>query len=110
MPDHEGVNCSRCQIAILGSFASVGDMIENPGDFGCGKVRIDDQSSLVGNFGLMRLESLTSIGRAAVLPDECRRDGSARFPFPYDRRFPLIGQSDRGDPVGFECPRLRGLP
>ena len=77
-------------------------MIENPGDFGRGKIRIDDQSGLLGNIGLMRLESLTGQGRATVLPDQGRRDGSARIPFPDDRRFPLIGQADRGDPVGLE--------
>ena len=77
-------------------------MIEYPGDLGRRKIRVYDQSGQQRNFGLMRLESLTCIGRAAVLPDQSRSDGLASLSLPNDRRFPLIGQADRGDPVGLE--------
>ncbi len=76
-------------------------MVENPGDLGGGEVRVDDKAGLPGDFGLVRLELLASLGCPAVLPNQGRRERSAGGSFPHDCGFPLIGQPDRRDPIRF---------
>ena len=102
MPDHEAVDSPRGQIAGLGPPASIGHVIENPGDLGRREVGVDHQARSLGNPRLIASETITGLRRATVLPDQGRRDGSPRIAFPNNRRLPLIGQSDGRDPIRFQ--------
>jgi len=102
VPDQPGIDRSESEAALPGHPAGVRGMIEDPGDFGPGKVGIRNQARLLTDQRprTFRLEALAGGSGPAVLPDDGVMDGQARVAVPDDRRFPLIGDADGGNIFG----------
>src|SRR5208337_3027330 len=109
VPDHQGIDGPRGQLAPFCSGASPGDIIEDPGDLGCREIRVKDQPGAVGDPLPLAVQPIADGGRSAVLPDQGRRDRPARRPLPDNRRLALIRQSNSRDPIRFH-PRVQQGP
>ena len=83
-------------------------MLQRPPELGGGEVRVQDQpGDLAHTLFMARLaESRALAGRAAVLPDDCGRDGFERLPVPQHKGLALVGDPDRRD---VRRPRARTL-
>ena len=53
-PEQEAVHRAKAQFATLGAFTGAGHLLENPAQFGGGKIRIDQQPGLGGHRGDQR--------------------------------------------------------
>ena len=101
----------RTQFAALGARARAGDVIENPRDFGAGKIGIDDQTGFGRDRRLVAfaLQSGADIGGAAVLPDDGAVNGCAGGAVPHHGGLALVGDADRGDVPGGDAGLLQRL-
>ena len=107
-PQQEAVDRAERQLALDGRRARAVDVIEQPGDFGGGEIRIEQQP---GARGYQRLVALLSqggagVGGAPVLPDDGIVDRPAGCAIPHHGGFALVGDADRGDVARFRI-RLR---
>jgi hypothetical protein len=74
------------------------DGVEQPGNLAGGKIRIEHQSGLGGDFRLMTgaPQRIAIIRGAAILPDDGVVNGLAAGAIPDHRGFALIGDADAG--------------
>ena len=80
-PKQKAIDGTESELAVLGSCAGPFDVVEQPGDLARGKIWIEQQSGLAGNFALMTgtPQRFAIFGRAPVLPYNRVVDGLARF-------------------------------
>src|SRR5712664_3349582 len=95
------VDGAEAQVTALGTRAGLRDVLQEPGELGARKVRIEHQT---GDCPYVRFESLalergTPIRGSPVLPDDRPVDGFAAVPQPQSSCLPLIGDTDRGNGV-----------
>src|SRR5215467_7333007 len=104
MPDKKRVDVSERGVSGFCQLANAFDVVENPTDLQTAEVSREGQSCLGAEAVLTSglCEFFYIVGNARVLPDESIRDGLAGLPIPYDRRFPLIRDSN-----GCEVSRLK---
>ena len=103
-PDEETVNCAETQLAGGGAFACAIHLVENPCEFRCGEIGVQQQAGLCGDCGFMTtiLHHLADIGSAAILPDNGIMDWCARGAVPDNGCFALVGDAD-GKRRGAAC-------
>ncbi len=73
-------------------------MIQNPSDFGGGKIGIEQQAGLAAEFrlGVGAVQFPAAIRGATVLPYDSIVNGRAAAAIPQDSGLALIGDADRG--------------
>ncbi len=110
-PQQIAVHRAEQQLAAHCALARAGHMIEDPGDFGAGKIGIDDQAGLGRDRGLVAfaLEFGADVGGAAVLPDDGAMHGGTSGAIPHHNGFALVGDADRGDVLGADAGLLNRL-
>ena len=98
-PKQEGVDGAERKLAGLRRCASAFDAIEQPGDLGGGKIRINEKPGFAGDIRLVPVaaQRLAIVGGAAILPDDCVVDRPAALPVPDHHGFTLIGDADAGN-------------
>ena len=74
-------------------------MIEQPGDLAGGKIRIEQQSGLAGNFTFVTgtMKRFAKICGASVLPDNGIMNGFPGFAIPNNGGFTLVSDPNAGD-------------
>ena len=103
-PQQKRVDGAKGQLAGLRAGTCASDIVEDPGDFGAGKIRIQQQPGFGGDHVLVAifLEFFAKIGGAPVLPNNRPVQGSAGFTVPHQGGFALIGDADGGNVAGFD--------
>ena len=98
-PQQIAIHRAEHQFASIGARARAGHVIEDPGYFGSGKIRIDDQAGFGGNRRLVAfgLQARADIRGAAILPDDGAVNSLAGGAVPHDSSFALVGDADSGD-------------
>ena len=93
------IYCAERELAALRARPSARHMVEQPGEFGAGKIRIEQQAGARRHFGFMAsgAQLLARGRRAPVLPDDRGRHRLARTAIPQHRGFTLIGDAHCGD-------------
>ena len=101
-PEQPAIDCAEGELAGVCMGARARDVLEDPGNFGGRKIRIDQETSTLLDERTVALaaEALAEIGGAAILPDDCVADWVARVAIPYDCRLALVGDADGGDVAG----------
>ena len=98
-PEQIAIDRAEQKFAAFGTRAGTRNEIQNPGDLGAGKIRIDDQAGLRRNHRLMAFgrKPRAHLGGAAVLPDDGAMHGAAGDAIPHHRGLALVGDADGGD-------------
>jgi hypothetical protein len=98
-PQQKRVDRPERQPAGCGGVARAENVVQQPGDFGRGKIRVEDQSGCGGDgcFVARRAANGAGVGRAPVLPDDRIVDRLAGRAIPHDRGLALVGDADPGD-------------
>ena len=94
------VDGAEGQLAALGALARAWHVVEQPGEFGRRKIRIEQQAGARGDlvFEPGGAQRLAGSGGAPVLPDDGGRDGRRRSRDPKARWFRAgCVMPDRGD-------------
>ena len=109
IPDKPAVHRTEQEFAVFGLFPGIGNVIENPPDFGSGKIRVNQESGFLSEkfIQILFFELFAEIGSSPALPNNRRIDGLSGVLVPEDSSFSLIGDSDRcnfgsSSAVGFE--------
>ena len=96
LPRKPAVDGTEAQFAALGALACARHVIEEPREFGAGKVRIQQQPGTPRNLMLVTFgtQPPALIRSSPILPDDgaCNRDAGA--PIPQHRGFALIRDAD----------------
>ncbi len=108
-PQQVAIDGAEQQLATFGAGARIGHVIEQPRDFGAGKIRIDDQAGFGRDIRLVAvgLELRAGVGGAAVLPDDGAVDGLSRGAVPHHGGLALVGDADGGDIPGGDARPLQ---
>ena len=98
-PDEPGVDGAKRQPALPRQGARAFHMLEQPRNFGGGKISVDDETRFAadGRGVAGRLEAVAVLGCAAVLPDDGVMDRSSGFAIPEQGGFSLVGDADGGN-------------
>ena len=101
LPGEPAVDGAEGELAALRPRAQPGVAVEQPRELGAGEVRVEQQAGAPRHLGLVALglEPRAGVGRAAVLPDDGRRHGSAGGAIPQHRGLALVGDADGGHEV-----------
>src|SRR5580658_2339394 len=96
MPDEPTVDSAEGQLSSLGAGTGATNVVENPGDFCGGEIRIENEAGLVryGVTGAACFQGCACRGGAAVLPDDGRMDRLAGCAVPHDNGLALVGDAD----------------
>ena len=99
VPNEPRVNRAEREFAFFGARASAGHVVEQPFQFGAGKVRIEYEAGfLLNERGFaVGFKLVTQTSRAPVLPHDSIGDGLAGGAIPEHRGFTLVGDADSGD-------------
>ena len=100
LPDEPGVYGAEQQAAGLRLFPGALHMVQNPFDFGGGKVGVNQKAgALLNVIHQLRVlhQLLADAGGAAALPHNGVVNGQARLLVPHNGGFPLVGDADAGD-------------
>ena len=99
LPDEPGVDRAERQLAVCSARTRIRHVIQQPLEFGAGKIGIDDEPRFRGDRRFMTrgAKLIAQWGRTPVLPHDGVGDWAARCALPYDRGLALIGDADRGD-------------
>ena len=99
VPGEPGIDGAAEQVAAAGGIACAIDVVEDPLDFGRGKIGVEDEAGFVADkiFEAVVFEGEASVGGAAALPDDCVVDGASGAAVPDDDGFALVGEGDGGD-------------
>ena len=102
LPRQPAVDRAKGQLAALGTRAGTGDVVEQPFQFGAGKIGIDHQPrSLAEGLGMaVGTQRIAQPGGPPVLPDDRPVQGLAAGAVPEDGRLALVGDADGGEPAG----------
>ena len=102
VPDQPAIDGPKGQFAGLRLLPRSVDVFQDPRDFGAGEVGIDQQPRFLadGFFRAVGLHLVASFGGSAILPHNRVVDRFTRFPVPYNRRLPLIGDTHRCQVTG----------
>ncbi len=98
-PQQKAVDRAECQLPGFRPAACTRHIIENPGQFAGGEIRIQQQATATAGHFLqpLRLQSSYPVRRATVLPDNRGIDRLATAAIPNQRGLTLIGNTDTGD-------------
>ena len=93
------VDGSERQLAALRACARAFDMIEQPGEFGCRKIRIEQQAGARGDLGFESrgAQGFAGCGGAPILPDDGGSHGRAGRALPQHGGLALVGDADCRD-------------
>ena len=98
IPDEPAVHRAAQQLSIFRFGPGTGHMVQNPRDFGSGKIGVDQQAGLlpdiIADAGLF--QPFTLLGGAAALPNDGVHHRLSGGFFPDDGGFPLVGDADGG--------------
>ncbi len=97
LPHQPAVDRAESEFAAFRALTCSRHVIEQPGQLGAREIRIEQQSGAPGDLGLetVGLQLLAQVGRAAVLPDDGRRNRPAGAAVPQHGRLTLVGDADR---------------
>ena len=96
-PDQISIDGAEKQFPFFGALFRSLDILQNPMQFGGGKIGIDHQSCCLADIRPFPLfQFLAEFGGAAALPDNGIADRLARLLIPDQRCFPLVGDADGG--------------
>ena len=111
LPDEPALYSSEEEIPAFCPLSRARNVVEYPCKLGPAEVRICKQSRPGTDHVLMRLESGGIVRSPSALPHDCVIYRFSGFLVPYDRCFPLVGDTDPGDilicQAGFEQSFLR---
>ncbi len=109
--DQPGVDGSKSQFAPLGAQACLRHVIEQPGELGSGKIRIEHEAGTAPDFVLQTLfaQARTLVRSAPVLPDNGIAQCASAIALPQDGGFALIGDADGSQIVRAQARALQGL-
>ncbi|KAG1191810.1 hypothetical protein G6F35_013735 [Rhizopus arrhizus] len=98
LPDQPGVHRAERQFAAFGHLARARHVVQQPGQLGTRKVRVQHQAGpRLQEVGVTVAAQLITHRRgAAVLPDDRAGKRTARGAFPDQRGFALVGDADGG--------------
>ncbi len=98
LPHQPAVDRAAGEFAALGAFARARHVVEQPGELGGRKVRVEQQAGalLHHRLGARGAQCLALRRRAPVLPHDRRRNRTAGGAFPDQRGLALVGDADRG--------------
>ena len=99
VPDEPAVHRAAQQLAPLGPGPGAGNVIQNPGDLGAGKISVDQKTGGLADVvpdAALR-QTLAFLRRAAALPDDGVHNGFSGVLFPDHGGLPLVGDADGGD-------------
>ena len=102
IPDEPSVNGSEKQIAAFCECLRFGDILQNPADFCCGEIGINQKPCFFADFfGVALLLQRITIGcGSSALPDNGMINRLAVALVPEDGGFALVGDADGGN---FPC-------
>ena len=108
LPHEIAVDRAEEQLSGFSLLSGSINIIQNPFEFGSGKVGIKKKSGAIGYSLLMAglAQILAERGGSSVLPDDCIIDRFARLAIPDERRLALIGDTDGGN---VSCRNSRAL-
>jgi hypothetical protein len=77
-------------------------VVEDPLHFGAGEIRVNHQTGGAAHvlFHAVALQLFADFCGTAALPDDSVVNRLTGFAFPDNRRFTLVGDTDRGNLVG----------
>ena len=109
-PDEPCVDRAKSQPALTGKGARAFYVLQQPRDFGGGKISVYDEASLASDDGRMAvgLESVAVFRRTAILPHDGVVDGPAGLASPQQSGLALIGDTDGGNLLGGELGLAQG--
>ena len=92
-PHQPRIDGAEGEFAAFGQFARARGVIEQPADFGAGKIGIEQQSGFFAKGGFMSLrpQPLAQRRGAAVLPDDGGGNGDTGAAIPQHGGFALVG-------------------
>src|SRR5450631_794079 len=98
-PHEVAIDCPEQNFACLAALAQARNIVQHPGQLGCGKIRIEKQAggALDGWLVAGLAQGLATIGGATILPNDGGRHGSAGRSFPHHDGFALVGYANAGD-------------
>ncbi len=97
-PEQKGIDRTKRQFAALCPLTRAIDVIQNPGQLGGGKIRVQQQAGFLGDTRLKRrifFQLLTQCRRPAVLPDNSVIYRLTAGAFPDNGCLALIGNASR---------------
>ena len=101
LPGQPAVDSAEGKFALFGATPRIGKMVEQPLEFGAGKIRIKQQAGATGEpigvagFGQRRAQ----VSGTPVLPDDGRRQRLAGGAVPEHGGFALVGDADGSDTI-----------
>ena len=102
IPDEPAVHRAAQKLTVLRSGPCTGHVIQNPRDFGSGKISVDQQAGfltdIIADAGLF--QPFTLLSGAAALPDDGVHHRLSGGLFPDDGSFPLVGDANGGNLSG----------
>ena len=106
LPEQKTVHGAGGEFAALGAFAQARHFVQQPLQFGGGKVRVQQQAGFALQLGFkpaFPLKFAAMVRGAPVLPDDGPVYRFAASPVPQHRGFPLIGDADAGQLPPFDA-------
>ena len=100
IPDEPGFHSAEQQVARREHFPRLLAVVQDPANFCCGKIRVDDQTGMRGDIAaefLVFLQLFTHFGGTAALPDDRVINRLAGRFIPQDRRLALVRHADADD-------------
>src|SRR4029079_11764809 len=101
-PEEETVNGAKGEPALLGRRASAFQVVKEPANLACGKIRIEHQSRFFGNYALVTVlpKGVAALGGAPILPYDRIVNRFAAFAVPNHHGFTLVGDTDTANIAG----------
>ena len=111
LPEQPAIDGAERQLTRLGARPGAGDIIQQPGQFGGGKIGIQQQAGLVPHHVFMASipQTLTCRGGAPVLPDNGLGKWIPGLAIPQHGGFPLVGDANGRQLPGFQMGIAQGL-
>src|SRR5580704_8906074 len=99
LPDEPAVHVAEGELSAVGEATGTRHVVEDPGNFAGGKVRIDQQAGalLDQRFVAVGFELVAERRGATVLPDNRVVNRLSGFAVPYDGGLSLIGNPECGN-------------
>ena len=98
-PDEPGVDSPETKFPGCGTLACFGHVVQNPFDFCCAEIGIDDEARALADEVCLafRLQAVAVFRSAPVLPDDGVVDGLFGINVPHDGCLTLVGDADACD-------------
>src|SRR3974390_2408710 len=106
-PEQISVDCAESELAARRLVGRAGYVFQQPGEFGAGKIRIENKPGLGSEFWLVPFgfQLRAQISGAAVLPDDGTMQRTTARPLPQQCGFRLFVDAEGGN----GAPRRVGL-